>query len=415
MPKVKIFVAFILFFQLNCTTGGNPENVADELSEEVVPEPAAEPVVGAAQLDAFLPMLAGKKVGMLVNHTSTIGNRHLVDVLLGNNVMIQSIFAPEHGFRGTADAGEHITDGKDPKTGIPLVSLYGKNRKPQAEQLAGLDWVIFDIQDVGTRFYTYISSMSYMMDACAEYGIQMLILDRPNPNGHYVDGPLVEIGHESYVPFVGLHPVPIVHGMTVGEYAQMVNGEGWLSEGRTCKLTVIPVKHYTHQTVYNLPIPPSPNLPNMRSIYLYPSLCFFEGTVASEGRGTDKQFQVYGHPDYPAGDFTFTPVPSPGAKNPKLEGQECHGYDLTKRDPMAIHDEARIHLEYFIDFYRNFPDKKNLFLKNKYFDTLAGSKKLREQIEAGKSAEEIRAGWQEGLDAFKVIRAKYLLYPDELD
>ena len=412
MLKVKIFVAFLIIFQLNCTPGVAPENATGEMSESGVKEEQAEPEVGAAQLDAYLPMLAGKNVGMLVNHTSMVGDRHLVDILLEKGVKIQSIFAPEHGFRGTADAGEHITDGKDPETGIPLVSLYGKNRKPQPEQLAGLDWVIFDIQDVGTRFYTYISSMSYMMDACADLGIQMLILDRPNPNGHYVDDPLVEVGHDSYVPFVGLHPVPIVHGMTVGEYAQMVNGEGWLSEDLRCKLTVIPIENYTHQTVYELPVAPSPNLPNMRSIYLYPSLCFFEGTVASEGRGTDKQFQVYGHPDYPGGDFTFTPMPGPGSKHPKLEGQECHGYDLTGLDPMDIHDEARIHLDYFIEFYRNFPDKENLFRKNNYFDTLAGSKKLREDIEAGKSEEEIRAGWKPDLDRYREMRRKYLLYPE---
>lgn len=399
----------MLVFQLNCTTGSSTESTTAE--KEAV-EVQAEPVVGAAQLDAYLPMLIGKKVSLLVNHTTTIGDRHLVDVLLEKGVEIQSIFAPEHGFRGTADAGEHITDGKDPETGIPLVSLYGKNRKPQAEQLAGLDWVIFDIQDVGARFYTYISSMSYMMDACADLGIQMLILDRPNPNGHYFDGPLVDLEHEKYVPFVGLHPVPIVHGMTVGEYAQMVNGEGWLTDGRTCKLTVIPVQNYTHQTVYDLPIPPSPNLPNMRSIYLYPSLCFFEGTVASEGRGTDKQFQVYGHPDYPAGDYTFTPMPGPGSKHPKLEGQECHGQDLTSLDPLDIRKEARINLSYFIEFYRNFPNKDELFRTNKYFDTLAGSKKLREDIEAGKTEAEIRAGWEEELAAYGAMRKPYLLYPE---
>lgn len=408
MIKVKIFVVFLFFFQLNCTTANSPEDPATEPEPETTVEnPPVE--IGAARLDQYLPALAGKTVGVIVNHTSLVGDRHLVDILLENGINIRSIFAPEHGFRGTADAGQHLEDGKDPETGLPVVSLYGKNRKPQQSQLEGLDWMIFDIQDVGARFYTYISTMHHAMDVCAEMGIQFMVLDRPNPNGHYVDGPVLD---PDFASFVGLDPIPVVHGLTVGEYAKMVNGEGWLTEGRSCKLTVIPCRNYTHDTVYELPVSPSPNLPNMRSIYLYPSICFFEGTVASEGRGTDKQFQVYGHPDYPetTAEFTFTPTPGPGASDPKLNGRECHGYDLTGRDPAEIRDEGRLNLSYLLEFYRNFPDKENFF--KKYFDTLAGGTGLREQIIAGKSEAEIRAAWSEGLKAYGTVREKYLLYPE---
>lgn len=406
MIKVKIFVVFLFFFQLNCTT----TNSSEETSSADPAEPVAEMTgieLGAAQLAAYLPSLAGTTVGVIVNHTSTVGDQHLVDILLENDIKIQSIFAPEHGFRGTADAGQHLEDGKDPETGLPVVSLYGKNRKPQKSQLEGLDWMIFDIQDVGARFYTYISTMHHAMDVCAEMGIQFMVLDRPNPNGHYVDGPILDPDFKS---FVGLDPIPIVHGMTIGEYAKMVNGEGWLTDGHSCKLTVIPCQNYTHSTPYELPVSPSPNLPNMRSIYLYPSTCFFEGTVASEGRGTDKQFQVYGHPDYPedVAEFVFTPMPGPGSKNPKLKGEECYGYDLTDRTAEAIRAEGRLNLSYLIDFYNNFPDKDKFF--KKYFDTLAGGTDLREQIIAGKTEEEIRAGWQDGLNRYKEIRKKYLLY-----
>lgn len=407
MLKVKIFVSFILFFQLNCSTTGNQEASEQTGTALAVAETPPSLEIGAAQLSEYLPALAGKKVGLIVNNTSLIGERHLVDVLLENKVDIRAIFAPEHGFRGTADAGEHVDSGKDPQTGLPIVSLYGKNRKPQEDQLQGLDWLIFDIQDIGVRFYTYISTMYNVMDVCAKLGVQFMVLDRPNPNGHYVDGPILEPEFQS---FVGMNPVPVVHGMTIAEYAQMINGQGWLSEGRTCKLTVIPCRNYTHQTAYDLPVKPSPNLPNMRSIYLYPSTCFFEGTIASEGRGTDKQFQVFGHPDYPAGDYTFTPTPGPGASDPKLKGQECHGHDLTHLDPAAVRAEARINLNYVIDFYRNFPNKDKLFIK--YFDTLAGTTSLREQIVAGKSDEEIHASWKADLDTYKAMRKQYLLYAE---
>lgn len=403
MTKLNLFVGFLMFFQINC---GNSTQVA----VEPAPDRTKEVIVGAERMDEYLPLLKDKKVALLVNHTSTIGSTHLVDTLLALGIDIQAVFAPEHGFRGKADAGEKITDGKDPQTGVNLVSLYGSKRKPGANDLEGIDWVVFDIQDVGARFYTYISTMSYVMEACAENKVPFLVLDRPNPNGHYVDGPIRD---PSYQSFVGLHEIPVVHGMTVGEYAQMVNGEGWLGEGLQCDLKVVTCKHYTHSTPYNLPIKPSPNLPNMRSIYLYPSLCFFEGTVASVGRGTNTQFQVYGHPDYPPeAPHIFIPLSMPGAKNPKLKNKLCKGFDLTKKSPEEIRAEARLNLSYLIDFYRNFPDKENFFLENKWIDKLAGGPHLREQIIAGKTEEEIRASWQPGLEQFKKVRKKYLLYPD---
>ncbi len=405
---VDLVVLLLAGLLWNCNQQNKSELPAPPDSE--VSETEFEKVVvGAARMDAYLPLIEGKKVALLVNHTSMIGNTHLADSLHSLGVDIKAIFSPEHGFRGEADAGEKIKDGKDPRTGIPLISLYGSKREPTAEDLQGLDWVIFDIQDVGARFYTYISTMSYVMQACAKNGIPFMVLDRPNPNGHYVDGPVRQPGYES---FVGMHPIPVSHGMTVGEYAQMVNGEGWLEEGVACELTVIKCEQYDHNTFYHLPVKPSPNLPNMKAIYLYSSLCFFEGTVASVGRGTVKQFQVIGHPDYPEGDFTFTPVPRPGAMNPKLEGQQCRGYDLSTTPLEQLQRMAQVNIDYLIDFYRNFPDKDNFFLKNLWIDKLAGGPSLRAQIVAGKTAGEIRAGWQEELRTFMAVRAKYLLYED---
>ncbi|MEM1324348.1 MAG: DUF1343 domain-containing protein [Bacteroidota bacterium] len=367
-------------------------------------------VVGAEQLNLYLPLLKNKSVAMLVNQTSMVGETHLVDTLHQLGLNIKAIFAPEHGFRGEADAGEKVTDGRDPKTNIPIISIYGKNKKPSAAQLKGIDVVVFDIQDVGARFYTYIYSMYYVMEACAENDIDFLVLDRPNPNGHYVDGPMMKDEHTS---FIGLHPIPVVHGMTVGEYAQMVNGEGWLKDGKKCRLDVVLCKNYNHKKFYELPIKPSPNLPNIRSIYLYPSLCFFEGTTASLGRGTNTQFQVYGHPDYPKGDYTFTPVSMPGAKYPKHENKLCRGYSLVDTPPMkTLQQRGRIDLSYLIDFYNNFPDKSNFFRKDGFFELLAGTDELRKQIEAGMSEAEIRESWQAGLDEFKQTRKQYLLYRD---
>lgn len=381
-------------------------------------------VVGANQIEKYLPLLNGKKVGIVANQTSVIFKDndkqiatlrlssvqashndkylHLVDSLLTLNIDIKTVFAPEHGFRGTADAGEHVTDGIDTKTGLPIISLYGKNRKPSPEQLKNIDVMIFDIQDVGARFYTYISSLHYVMEACAEQGIPLLILDRPNPNGHYIDGPILE---PEYKSFVGMHPVPIVHGMTIGEYAQMINGEKWLTKGIQCNLTVIPIKNYTHKTVYSLPIKPSPNLPNDKAINLYLSLCFFEGTNISAGRGTNKQFQIFGSPflDRSRYTFQFTPQPNNGAKYPKYKGELCYGRDLRATVNLNF-----INLEWLIEAYNNTENKSDFF--NTFFTKLAGTKKLQLQIEAGLNETEIKATWQEGLDAFKMIRNKYLIY-----
>ncbi len=401
----RLLVGLFLFLQCSSNT---------ETTEQVVANPiqvAIKPVaiqVGADNFKAFLPLIKGKKIAMVVNQTSRIGERHVVDTLLAMGVRIQTIFAPEHGFRGQADAGEKVADGKDATTGIPLTSLYGKNRKPSAQHLAGLDWVVFDIQDVGARFYTYISTMHYVMQACAEEGIPFMVLDRPNPNGHYVDGPVRQEGYQS---FVGMHRVPIVHGMTVGEYAQMVNEEGWLEEGRKCELTVIPCENYTHTTPYTLPVKPSPNLPNNRSIYLYPSLCLFEGTTVSAGRGTTTQFQVYGHPAYTQGDHTFTPISRAGAKYPKHQDKSCNGYDLSTIPMKELETTHGFKLDYLLDFYKNYPNQKDFFLKNNFFDKLAGTDALRKQILAGQSEKEIRATWEEELTIFKKIRARYLLYP----
>jgi uncharacterized protein YbbC (DUF1343 family) len=374
-------------------------------NEETVEKPLR---LGAERTEVYLPLLEGKSVGIVANQTSVVGNTHLVDTLLDLGIAVKSVFAPEHGFRGNASAGAKISDSKDPKTGLPIISLYGSNYKPKPEMLAGLDVIIFDIQDVGTRFYTYISTMSYMMEACAENGIEMLVLDRPNPNGHYVDGPVLK---KEFSSFVGLHEVPVVHGMTVGEYAKMVNAEGWLKDGIKCNLTVIEMENYTHNLEYELPIAPSPNLPNQTAIYLYPSLCFFEGTEVSEGRGTNKPFQQFGYPKMPNGNTKFTPKTIDGvAKYPKLENKKCNGIDLSGIPLDSLRNMKQLNLEWLISTYQNYPEK-NKFFKADFFDKLAGSSELRKQIIAGKSAEEIRASWQKDLEEFKLIRKKYLLYP----
>ena len=412
--KIKIpslFLLLLIFIAAKCDTTKEIPNVVETPMEEstTTPKTTNELEVGAAQLDIYLPKIKNKNIALLVNQTSMVGEEHLVDVLLKNKISIKKIFAPEHGFRGQADAGEKVKDGKDAKTGIPLISLYGKNKKPTPAFLEGIDMVVFDIQDVGARFYTYISSMSYVMEACAENGVDFMVLDRPNPNGHFIDGPILK---SDYSSFVGLHQIPVVHGMTVGEYAQMVNGEGWLKNGVKCNLSVIRCANYDHQTFYNLPIKPSPNLPNQLSIYLYPSLCFFEGTTATVGRGTNTQFQVIGHPDFQQGDYNFTPVKMDGAKYPKHENKKCNGFNLTELPLDEFQNNGQINLNYLMQFYKNFPNKKSFFLENKFFDTLAGSATLRWQIINGKSEEEIRQSWQSGLNAFQEIRKQYLLYKD---
>jgi uncharacterized protein YbbC (DUF1343 family) len=410
--KLKIFVAIvamICFANLSCAKKNNSsaQTPNSENPEPTIVTPAPAPA--AENIEACLNLLKGKRIGAVVNHTSMVGETHLVDTLLKLGIRIEKIYAPEHGFRGTASAGEHVKDGKDAATGIPLISLYGSKKKPGREELANIDLVLFDIQDVGARFYTYISTMSYVMEACAEKGLPMLVLDRPNPNGHYVDGPVLQ---KKYSSFVGLHEVPVVHGMTVGEYARMVNGEGWLAGGVQCDLTVIPCENYDHKTRYELPVKPSPNLPNMRAIYLYPSICFFEGTEVSVGRGTDKQFQVLGAPGFSGGDFTFIPKPMEGAQNPPHEGKTCRGFDLTVLKTEDLRQRNSLDLSYLFTFYNGFDNKEGFFLKNLFFDKLAGGTELRQQIIAGKTEVEIRESWQPGLERFMAIRKKYLLYPD---
>ena len=364
-------------------------------------------VIGANQTDKYLPLLADKKIGIVGNQTSVIfkengGYTHLVDSLLSRNMKIEKVFSPEHGFRGKADAGEKVKDGIDTKTGLPLVSLYGSNKKPTDEQLKGIEMMIFDIQDVGVRFYTYISTLQYVMEACAENNIPLLILDRPNPNGSYVDGPILERSQQS---FVGMHPIPIVHGMTIGEYAQMINGENWLANKVKCELMVIKMKNYDHEKNYSLPIKPSPNLPNDQAINLYPSLCFFEGSNVNAGRGTNHQFQVFGSPDLNAEVFNYryTPIPNDGAKHPKNEGKLCYGMNLTSEEKLS-----QINLGWLIKAYQNTNNKNEFF--NNFFPKLAGTQKLQQQIESGLSEQAIKTTWQAGLADFQNTRKIYLLY-----
>ncbi len=363
---------------------------------------------GADCTEVYMPLIEGKNIAIVANHTSMIENTHLVDSLISLKVNVVKIFGPEHGFRGDNSDGKLIEDGIDQHTGLPVISLYGAHRKPSKENLKGIDLVIFDIQDVGLRFYTFISTMQYVMEACAEYGIDFLVLDRPNPNGFFIDGPVLETEYKS---FVGMQPVPVVHGMTVAEYARMINEEGWLENGIKCKLNWVKCEKWDHRKCYELPVNPSPNLPNMVSIYLYPSLCFFEGTIMSVGRGTDFPFQVYGHPDYPNSGFDYTPRSIPGVSiSPKYLGQKCNGVDLQKFPDDFFHDNAGIVLEWLIDAYNQMENKDAFF--NKYFLKLAGTKKLQEQIEKGSSSLAIRSGWKKDLQKFQKIRKKYLLYRD---
>ncbi len=367
-------------------------------------------IPGAWQMEKYLPRLEGQRVAVAGNHTSMVKDVHLVDTLLHYGIHVVKVFSPEHGFRGEAAAGELVESGYDVDSGLPVISLYGDNRRPTAEQLNDVDIILFDMQDAGTRFYTYISTMTYIMEEISTRDIPMIILDRPNPNGHFVDGPLLE---PEYSSFVGLHPVPVVHGMTVGEYALMVSGEGWLHDAaHEITLTIIPVQNYYRGKPYKLPVPPSPNLPNMHAVYLYPSLCFFEGTPISVGRGTDMPFQVFGHPDLPedAYPFTFTPQSLPAAPNPPQKGKNCHGRDLQSKDLEKLQNTAKINLEYLIDAYLAYPDKENFF--NPFFERLAGTSALREQIQAGYSATEIRHSWQEDVETFKEFRKPYLIYPE---
>lgn len=362
-------------------------------------------LLGAERIDVIVPKLAGKRVGMVVNHTSMVGSVHLVDTLLRRQVTIQTIFAPEHGFRGTADAGEVIRDGRDPKTQLPIVSLYGKNKKPTPEQIQNLDVIVFDIQDVGVRFYTYISTMFYVLQAAAEQGKEVIVLDRPNPNGHYVDGPVLEKGFES---FVGIAPIPVVHGMTVAELANMFNQEGWLGVGKTAQLSVVPCLNYNRNQIFEPSIRPSPNLPSIQSIWLYPSLCFFEGTQISLGRGTPFPFQVYGGESTRYGSFQFTPQDTPGAMNPPLEGKLCYGADLRQVQARDL----KFSLKYLLETFQKTPSPADYFLKTNHFNLLAGNAWLKEMILAGANEEAIRRAWTPGLEAFKQTRKKYLIYAE---
>lgn len=363
---------------------------------------------GAAQYHKYIPLLQGKRVGVTANHTSLIDGTHLVDALLQNGVNVVRIYAPEHGFRGKADAGASLSSTKDEATGLDIVSLYGKNHKPTPEQLQGIDCMLFDMQDVGLRFFTYLSTLHYIMEACAEQGIPVIVLDRPNPNGHYVDGPILEPEHRS---FVGMHPIPVVHGMTLGELAGMINGERWLKNGLQCSLTVIPCTGYTHRSRYELPVKPSPNLPNMQAIYLYASLCFFEGTAVSLGRGTAFPFQVFGHPDFKGVyHFSFTPEAVEGATNPPLKGRQCYGVDLRNFPQEQLRSEGRIRLEWLLNAYRHFQSKDKFFLP--YFSKLWGTARIRQLIEQGATEAEIRASWAAGVATFKAQRARYLLYEE---
>jgi uncharacterized protein YbbC (DUF1343 family) len=365
-------------------------------------------ITGAEQTSEYLPLLRGKAVAVLTNQTGIIGTTHIVDSLLSLGINIKKVMSPEHGFRGQAAAGQHISSGVDAKTGLPVVSLYGSHRKPTKADLQDIDIVVFDIQDVGVRFYTYISTLHYLMEACAENGKMLLILDRPNPNGFYVDGPVLETKYSS---FVGMDPIPIVHGLTVGEYALMLNGEGWLKDGLQCNVKVIKVKNYSHSLHYKLPVAPSPNLSTMAAIYLYPSLCLFEGTVVSVGRGTSKPFEIYGHPGFTKYDTTFVPRPIAGkAPHPKLEGKTCKGFDLTEFGNSIMPVMGKLYLFWLRDSYFELGAEDDFF--NPFFTKLAGTEQLRTDIERAKTVEEIRAGWQDGLNKFKKIRKKYLLYPD---
>lgn len=394
MKPIRLFFLFTVLITLSF--GCHARNQGSQTAQSGI-------VTGADQPEMYLPMLQGKKVGLVVNHTAIAGNKLLPDFLVEQGVDVQKIFAPEHGFRGEAAAGEVIKDGKDPKTGIRVFSLYGDVKKPTQEHLAGLDILVFDIQDVGCRFYTYLSTLYYCIESCAEYNVPLLVLDRPNPNGDYIAGP---VRKHDFISFVGMVPVPIVHGCTMGEMALMINGEGW--PGLKARIDVVKVKNYSHADRYELPVSPSPNLPNYTSVRLYPSLCFFEATSVSIGRGTDFPFQVIGGTHEHLGDFTFTPVNMPGvAVNPINMNKKCFGVDLRDIDPVPPFT-----LKYFLDFYKKYPSEKDFITSERWLNLLAGTNSLIKDIRAGKEEAEIVASWEQEINAYKSVRRKYLLYPD---
>lgn len=391
----NVWFAIILFF-IHSRSYSQP-NISD----------SSNVIVGAERMNDYLPLLRGKNIALLVNQTSLVGKTFLIDTLLHSGINIKKIFAPEHGFRGNADAGEEIKNDTDVTTGIPIVSLYGKDHKPTHDQLKGIDLMVYDIQDVGVRFYTYISTLHYVMEACSENNVELLILDRPNPNGFYVDGPVLDSAFHS---FVGVDPIPIVYGMTPAEYALMLNGEHWLGNGIQCKVRYVLCENYDHNTMYRLPENPSPNLRSMTAIYLYPSLCLFEGTQVSVGRGTDKPFVLIGYPGFKKGRIRFTPESVSGAKNPPYLKKECAGYDLSGLNTGFFVWNKHIMLRWVEEFYDSYPEKEKFFTG--YFDKLAGTDELRKQIEKGTPEMEIRRSWEPKLSEFKVIRKKYLLYGD---
>jgi len=407
MNKTIALALFLFCTALSCCAQPRAGAASDNNASKIVP--------AAHRTDLYLPLLKGKRVAIFANNTSMLGKVHLVDTLSRLGVNIRKIFAPEHGFRGNADAGEKVSSTKDPATGIPIISLYGKKRKPSAADLADVDLIVFDIQDVGVRFYTYISSLQDLMEAAIAYDKPLIVLDRPNPNGFYVDGPVLQPRFRS---FLGMQRVPVVYGMTIGEYGKMILGENWLDSSVKRKegfhFAVIPCSNYTHQSLYQLPEKPSPNLPDMASVYYYPSTCFFEGTILNEGRGTDRPFQIFGHPSLPHTLFSFTPTSREGAKSPKLLNQKCYGWDIgAPQQEVLARLKGRLQLHWLIDAYKLFPSKDSFFINNgKTFNTLAGNDELIGQIRNGDSEEAIRASWQPALDEFKKIRKKYLLYAD---
>ena len=416
---VKVLCHFVFFSFLLSSCGnydknsktivGDVQAVRDSIEKNQHIEqtkPQVKPIqAGIERFPLYLDSLNGKRIAIVANQTSVVKNSHLVDTLLSMKFQVVKVFSPEHGFRGDADAGERVNSSVDEKTGIPIVSLYGNNKKPSALQLADVDIVIFDIQDVGIRFYTFISTLHYVMEACAENKKKLIVLDRPNPNAHYVDGPVLETRYKS---FVGMHPVPIVYGMTIGEYAKMINGEGWLENKEACDLLVIPCKYYTHKMRYSLPIAPSPNLKSDVSIALYPSLCFFEATTVSVGRGTDRPFEYFGHPRFPTLDHTFTPEPKVGAKNPMHKYKLCHGFDLSKSQVKRTYE---LNLNYLIQARDLLGDSAVFIDQNLFFNRLAGTATLKEQLYKGWSAQEIKETWKPGISSFMETRKKYLLYP----
>jgi uncharacterized protein YbbC (DUF1343 family) len=397
--KISLLIFIIISWVCFNSCKGQVYENSRSVEEHITP--------GAYSFDEYLPLIRNKKVAIVANQTSMVENSHLVDTLLSLGIKISVIFAPEHGFRGEKGPGDDVTSGIDPVTRVPLISLYGAAKKPTPDHLKGLDCIIFDIQDVGARFYTFISTLQYVMEACAENNVRIIVLDRPNPNGFYVDGPILE---KEYKSFVGLSPIPVVHGLTIGEYALMANGERWLNEGVQCDLKIIKVKNYRHNLLYQLPVRPSPNLPDMNSIYLYPSLCFFEGTVISVGRGTEKPFSMIGFPGFTEGKIEFTPVEIPGViKDPPYENILCKGIDLQDQVAMVI-KEKKLNLDWLLKMYKAYPDKEKFF--NNFFDKLAGNNLLKKQIQSGLSEAQIRASWEPALIEYKSKRKKYLLYPE---